>query len=324
MKNLSTEQYREEFLHYLKQSLTAKQPTNLYEPIAYILNLGGKRLRPVLTMMAADLFGADYHEALPAATAVEMFHNFSLVHDDIMDKAPLRRGCPTVHHKWNVNTAILSGDAMLILTYQLLEHYPPAVFGRLTQLLSRTALEVCEGQQYDMDFEVRSTVTTEEYLLMIRYKTAVLIGAALQMGAIVAATSPDNQQHIYNFGLQLGLAFQLQDDYLDAFGDDTFGKQIGGDILENKKTMLYLKALELSDAAQRTALLQHYATTDQSPEKVAAVKQLFQQTGADTAVRKAITHYTDEALASLDSLAIDEEKRTQLRTFAIDLMDRKI
>ena len=220
-----------------------KHPKSLYEPIDYILSLGGKRIRPVLTLMAADIFDGDHKKAISAAKAVEMFHNFSLVHDDIMDDAPLRRGNETVHEKWNLNTGILSGDAMLILAYQYFENYEPKIFQALAKLFSKTALEVCEGQQYDVDFETRDDVTIPEYLKMIEYKTAVLLGAAMKMGAIVAETSEENADLIYNFGLNLGIAFQLQDDYLDAFGNpETFGKQVGGDIIENKKTYLYLKA----------------------------------------------------------------------------------
>ena len=208
-------------------------------PINYILQLGGKRLRPVLTLMTADIFDADYKKALDAALSVEIFHNFSLVHDDIMDDAPLRRGQQTVHEKWDLNTGILSGDAMLIMAYQLFENYEPKTFQDLAKLFSKTALEVCEGQQYDVDFETRDDVTIPEYLKMIEYKTAVLVGAAMKMGAIVANASKSDQEDIYSFGRLLGIAFQLQDDYLDAFGDPkTFGKQVGGDIIENKKTYL--------------------------------------------------------------------------------------
>ncbi|MCL4144881.1 UNVERIFIED_CONTAM: hypothetical protein GTU68_063636, partial [Idotea baltica] len=202
-------------------------------------------MRPILTLMASDIFSADYKKAMPAALAVEVFHNFTLIHDDIMDDAPLRRGKKTVHEKWDINTGILSGDAMLILAYQFFEDYEPATFQKLAKLFSKTALEVCDGQQLDVDFETRNDVTIPEYINMIRLKTSVLVAAALQMGAIVAETSEENERLIYNFGLNLGLAFQLQDDYLDTFGDpETFGKLIGGDIIENKKTFLYLKCLE--------------------------------------------------------------------------------
>src|SRR5690606_710944 len=244
--------YQEVFLQYLEGFKIERQPQTLYEPVNYILSLGGKRLRPVLTLMVAEVFDCHYKKALNAALSVEVFHNFSLIHDDIMDAAPLRRGQETVHEKWDVNTGILSGDAMLIMAYQLFEHYDAETFRLLAKLFSKTALEVCEGQQYDVDFETRDDVTIDEYLKMIECKTAVLVGAAMKMGAIVAKTSEKNQDMMYEFGKNLGIAFQLQDDYLDVFGDPkTFGKQSGGDIIENKKTYLYLKALEFSSREDR-------------------------------------------------------------------------
>ncbi|WP_314277255.1 polyprenyl synthetase family protein [Capnocytophaga sputigena] len=320
----TVEQYREAFLDHLNSKLFVKEPRNLYEPMRYILQLGGKRLRPILTLIATDLFDADYHKALNAAMAIEMFHNFSLVHDDIMDKASLRRGETTVHKKWNTNIAILSGDAMLVKAYQLLDDYPSDVFSLLTKILSRTALKVCEGQQWDMDFETQTEVSIPDYLQMIRYKTAVLIGAALQMGVIIANASPENQMPIYTFGEELGLAFQLQDDYLDAFGDESFGKRIGGDIIENKKTILYLTALKLADEQQRKTLLQHYATTEDSQQKINTVKALFEATGATTAVRQEIEHTTRRALSALSELTISDEKRHYLKEFALKLMNRKV
>ena len=232
----SIEQYRNAFITYLESKTSTKEPKNLYAPITYILELGGKRLRPVLVLMATEVFGTDYKKAMDAALAIEVFHNFSLVHDDIMDDAPLRRGKATVHEKWDINTGILSGDAMLINAYQLFENYEGETFRDLAKLFSKTALEVCEGQQYDVDFETRDDVSEAEYLKMIEYKTAVLVAAALKMGGIVANAAIDDQNSIYEFGRNLGIAFQLQDDYLDAFGDpETFGKQVGGDIREHKK-----------------------------------------------------------------------------------------
>ena len=249
--------YTEAFNDYLHSKIFLKDPVNLYEPILYILKLGGKRLRPVLTLMTAEIFDTSYEKALDAALAVEVFHNFSLVHDDIMDDAPLRRGQETVHEKWDINTGILSGDAMLINAYQLFENYDGNTFKDLAKLFSKTAIEVCEGQQYDVDFETRDDVTIPEYLKMIQFKTAVLLGASLEMGAIVANASQSCRDAIYNFGRDLGIAFQLQDDYLDAFGDPlTFGKQVGGDIIENKKTFLYLTALQKLDKSE-TLQLQH-------------------------------------------------------------------
>ncbi|MDO5609001.1 MAG: polyprenyl synthetase family protein [Capnocytophaga sp.] len=319
------DRYRADFLEHMHAYISHREPVSLYGPMHYILNIGGKRIRPILTLMGADIFGKDYKNALHAALAVEVFHNFSLVHDDIMDKAPLRRGETTVHEKWNLNTAILSGDAMLILAYQFFESYKPEIFRELAQLFSKTALEVCEGQQYDIDFESQSLVSEADYLLMIRYKTAVLVGAALQMGAIVAETSAENKQLIYDFGVQLGLAFQLQDDYLDTFGDDTFGKKIGGDILENKKTLLVIKALENANEAQRTELTRWHQQTDAEPEaKIQAVTQLFVDTKADEFIRKEIEKYTWSALQNLDALDIAADKKEKLKEFAHDLMDRTV
>jgi len=298
----------------------------LYQPIQYILDLGGKRLRPVLTLMTAEIFNCDYKKSLDAALSIEVFHNFSLIHDDIMDDAPLRRGKETVHEKWDINTGILSGDAMLIMAYQLFENYDAKTFQALAKLFSKTALEVCEGQQYDMDFETRDDVTIEEYLKMIEYKTAVLVGAAMKMGAIVAEASEKDQQSIYQFGKNLGIAFQLQDDYLDAFGDPkTFGKQVGGDIIENKKTYLYLKALEFSndeDALQ----LQHLfgISPSENNDKIESVKQLFITSGSADATQQEIKNYTNKAFSVLEDIAISEEKKQVLKQFGEQLMSRKV
>ena len=323
---LSIEKYQQEFTANLSKFKLTKEPLGLYEPIGYILNLGGKRLRPVLTLMAADVFNGNYKHALNAALSVEIFHNFSLVHDDIMDDAPLRRGHKTVHEKWNINTGILSGDAMLIMAYQLFESYKPETFQLLAKLFSKTALQVCEGQQYDVDFETRNNVSISDYLKMIEYKTAVLIGAALQMGAIVANASESDQNNIYEFGKNLGIAFQLQDDYLDAFGDPkTFGKQVGGDIIENKKTLLYLKALELANKDEKAYLLRLY---NEKPVdnlyKIDQVKLLFLTTGSAEATQQEIKNYTNKALGVLDSLNISAEKKALLKTFAEQLMTRTI
>jgi geranylgeranyl diphosphate synthase, type II len=318
--------YQEFVLNYLKAEDHVREPKNLYEPIQYILGLGGKKMRPVLTLMSTEIFDEDYKKALPAALAVEIFHNFSLVHDDIMDAAPLRRGNATVHEKWNVNTGILSGDAMLILAYQYFEQYDPPVFRDLAKLFSKTALEVCEGQQWDVDFETRSDVSIPEYLKMIEYKTAVLVAAAMKMGAIVAQTSSENGDLIYNFGLNLGLAFQLQDDYLDAFGDPaTFGKQVGGDIIENKKTYLYLKAIEFASAEEREQLLQLFAVSlEDNTNKIEEVKTIFNATGASKATQQAIQEYTFKAFATLDDMNIGADKKILLRAFGEKLMSRNV
>ncbi|SHL42619.1 polyprenyl synthetase family protein [Flavobacterium saccharophilum] len=319
-------QYQEFFISYLENQSIDKEPKNLYEPITYILGLGGKRMRPVLTLMAAEVFDADYKVALPAAMAVEVFHNFSLVHDDIMDDAPLRRGKVTVHEKWNINTGILSGDAMLILAYQYFEQYEPTIFRDLAKLFSKTALEVCEGQQWDVDFEERNNVTIPEYLKMIEYKTAVLVAAAMKMGAIVAKTSEKEADLIYDFGLNLGLAFQLQDDYLDAFGDpETFGKQVGGDIIENKKTYLYLKAIEFSSEEKAAELQQLFGLQlEDNLQKIETVKAIFNASGASKATQEAIEMYTFKAFETLEKMDINAEKKSILRTFGENLMGRKV
>jgi len=322
----SIQAYQEHFLNYLKQQHFLRNPKNLYEPIDYILGLGGKRMRPVLTLMAAEVFDVNFERALPAATAVEVFHNFSLVHDDIMDDAPLRRGKVTVHEKWNLNTGILSGDAMLILAYQYFENYEPIIFKELAKLFSKTALEVCEGQQYDVDFETRGDVTIAEYLKMIEYKTAVLVGAALKMGAIIAQTSKENADLIYDFGLNLGIAFQLQDDYLDCFGNpETFGKQVGGDIIENKKTYLYLKAMEFAKAEEREQLLHLYSIQpDDNSDKIESVKEFFRHTGASKATQKSIEDFTLQAFETLNKMQLSEDKKKVLKTFGEKLMNRTV
>ena len=320
------ETYQKSFLSYLEDYAVEKEPKNLYDPINYILKLGGKRLRPVLTLMACEIFGGKASAAMDAALSVEVFHNFSLVHDDIMDDAPLRRGKETVHEKWDINTGILSGDAMLILAYQLFDGYESDQFQALVTLFSKMALEVCEGQQYDIDFETRNDVTIAEYLKMIEYKTAVLIGSAMKMGAIIANASVEDQTSIYDFGRFLGIAFQLQDDYLDAFGNpETFGKQVGGDILENKKTYLYLKTMQLGSddqQAQLSNLMQNSTVSDE--EKINKVKELFNNSGASRATQDAVEDYTNKAFSVLENLNISEENKQQLRAFGEYLMNRRV
>lgn len=323
---LSVEKYQKEFSGYLRDYLNFKEPKNLYQPIEYILDLGGKRLRPTLTLLTTEIFGGDHKKSLNAALALELFHNFSLIHDDIMDDAPLRRGNKTVHEKWDLNTGILSGDAMLILAYQLFENYEPNTFQELAKLFSKTALEVCEGQQYDIDFETRDDVTLSEYLKMIEYKTAVLIAAAMKMGAIVAGASKQDQIKIYEFGKNLGIAFQLQDDYLDAFGNpETFGKQVGGDIIENKKTFLYLRAMAFCDADEMMQLEHLYSIyPEDDEEKVKTVKQIFLSTGSAEATKMEIEIYTIKAFSVLSDLNISEDKKTILKEFGEELMKRNV
>jgi geranylgeranyl diphosphate synthase type II len=319
-------QYQSDFLKYLAAQNFTREPINLYEPVDYILQLGGKRLRPVLTLIAADLFSGSYENALPAALAVEVFHNFTLVHDDIMDDAPLRRSKETVHEKWDINTGILSGDAMLILAYQYFENYEPVVFQKLAKLFSKTALEVCDGQQLDVDFETRNDVEISEYIEMIRLKTSVLVGAALKMGAIVANADEEAAAHIYNFGVDLGIAFQLQDDYLDTFGDpESFGKQVGGDIIENKKTYLYLKALEVASPADSEALLALYNTDEVAKEtKVTEVKAIFERNNIPALTQQLIEDYTNKSFEHLTKLDLPAKATDGLRAFGVQLMSRKV
>lgn len=323
---LSIEKYRNDFISYLESKTETKEPKNLYAPITYILQLGGKRLRPVLVLLTAHLFEKDHTDALDAALAIEVFHNFSLVHDDIMDDAPKRRGKPTVHEKWDTNTGILSGDAMLIMAYQLFENYEVHIFKDLAKLFSKTALEVCEGQQYDVDFETREDVTLQEYLKMIEYKTAVLVAAAMKMGAIVAEASDKSQEEMYSFGLNLGIAFQLQDDYLDVYGDpETFGKQVGGDIIENKKTYLFIKAMEAGSTSNRKQLQDLYSIQPKETEgKVEAVKTIFSESGAAAATQEAIVSYTKKAFAVLEGLELTQKKKDILRAFGEHLMRRTV
>ncbi|WP_209400748.1 polyprenyl synthetase family protein [Pseudozobellia sp. WGM2] len=318
--------YRKEFISYLESKIVEREPKNLYAPISYILGLGGKRLRPVLTLVATDIFDGGYTKSLDAALAIEVFHNFSLVHDDIMDDAPLRRGRTTVHEKWDVNTGILSGDAMLITAYQLFENYSPEIFKNLAKLFSETALKVCEGQQYDIDFENRDDVTIPEYLKMIEYKTAVLVAAALKMGGIVAEVSAEEQNDIYQFGLNLGIAFQLQDDYLDAFGNpETFGKQVGGDIIENKKTYLYLNVLAQGTSQQKKELLDLYSIQPKDPSaKIETIKDLFKESGSAQITKDAIRNYSNQAFEILEGLNISSDKKALLLSFGESLMVREV
>jgi geranylgeranyl diphosphate synthase type II len=318
--------FQEEFFKYKALQNLDREPKNLYQPISYILSLSGKKIRPVLTLMAAKIFSGDFKTALPAAYAIEMFHNFTLVHDDIMDDAPLRRGQETVHEKWNINTGILSGDAMLILAYQYFENYPAEIFQKLAKLFSKTALEVCDGQQLDVDFETRNDVTIEEYIKMISLKTSVLIGAALKMGAIVSEANENDAQKLYDFGLNLGIAFQLQDDYLDTFGNpETFGKQVGGDIIENKKTYLFLKSLELAEANDQNILHQLFQEKlDNNEEKITKTKEIFNKYNIPNHIKSQINDYSQKAFGVLESMQISEDAKKGLINFGEALMTRNV
>ena len=300
-------------------------PTKLYDPMHYIMQLGGKRLRPILSLMGAGIYG-DPSKAMPQAMAIELFHNLSLIHDDIMDAAPLRRGKTTVHKKWDDNVGILSGDGMLVKAYQFLAQCEPAILPEVLGTFSQTALEVCEGQQYDIDFETRTKVSINEYLKMIEYKTAVLVGAAMKMGAIVANASTEDQDRCYEFGKNLGIAFQLQDDYLDAFGNpETFGKQVGGDILENKKTYLYLKAIENGSPEicnQLSKLFQDSA--ENLDNKVSKTLELYVKTESNLATKKAISFYTKAAFDVLEKINISSSNKQMLKAFGMELMTRDV
>jgi geranylgeranyl diphosphate synthase type II len=288
------------------------------------LQLGGKRVRPVLTLLSTEVFGEDYRKALDAALAVEFFHNFTLIHDDIMDEAPLRRGAQTVHLKWTRDIAILSGDTLFSLAYGCLESYDEVTMSQLTKIINRTAVKIYEGQQMDMDFETQKKVSIDEYKEMIRRKTAVLLGAALEMGAVVANASELNKKAVYDFGIQLGLAFQLLDDYLDAFGNpETFGKQVGGDILENKKTFLYLKAIENADTHQAEQIKSFFLHKNfDAAKKIDAVKKLFLETGAATSILKEIEKHTLAAFDTLDQIDIPTHRKNQLKNLGESLMGR--
>ncbi|MDO9137408.1 MAG: polyprenyl synthetase family protein [Lutibacter sp.] len=323
MKRIET--YKESFVDYLNEKISVKEPANLYEPIHYILQIGGKRLRPVLTLLTCEIFDGNVKLAYDAALAIEVFHNFTLVHDDIMDSAPIRRGFETVHKKWNINTGILSGDAMMIMAYQCFENYEPVVYQKLMMLFSKTALEVCEGQQLDIDFESRNDVTIPRYLKMITYKTSVLVAAAMKMGAIIANVDDDEAEKIYDFGLNLGIAFQLQDDYLDTFGDEAlFGKQIGGDIAENKKTFLYLKAIEVCGKEDKEKLMDFYAGESKNNNKVKEVTRIFENNNIPELTKNEIEFYTDLAFKELENIDIAEEKMELLKNFGLGLMKRTI
>jgi geranylgeranyl diphosphate synthase type II len=321
-------EYKEAFLDYMdNQALSLdvyKEPENLYNPIQYILKLGGKRLRPILTLLSCDIFSGDYKIALDAALAIEMFHNFTLMHDDIMDEALIRRGKTTIHHKWDVNTGILSGDALMILAYQFFENYEGETFKKIVSLFNKTALEVCEGQQYDMDFETRTDVSLEEYKKMIGYKTAVLIAAALKMGAIIANADKNEADLIYDFGYNLGMAFQLQDDFLDTFGSKDFGKKIGGDISENKKTFLVIKTLELADDDDRKVLSELFSDNEFNSNKIDDVTGLFKKYKVDDIIKEEIRSYTKKAFDQIDQMKITPDNKAVLKNFSDDLMHRKL
>lgn len=308
----------ESFLH---------QPQGLYAPIDYTLHLGGKRIRPVMLMAAHEMFGGNIQEVYHAAIAIEAFHNFTLLHDDLMDQSPLRRGKPTVYTKWNANTAILSGDTMFNMAWEYFLQHPHPQLHNILTTFTQTARKVCEGQQYDMEFETRNDVTIPEYMSMIRLKTAVLIAGALKIGALYAQAPQGDLQHLYNFGINLGLAFQLQDDLLDAFGDSAvFGKPTGQDIRDNKKTFLFLKALEVAPTPQRTVLQQLFRQKPQNKDlmgqKVGSVLAIYDEIGIKKLVDEEIMLYFQRAHAEMDKISISPERK-QILTNLSDKLGKR-
>lgn len=301
-----------------------QQPVELYEPVEYMLSLGGKRLRPVLVLMANELFGGDVTSAVKAALAIEVFHNFTLVHDDIMDQADIRRGKPTVHKKWNQTVAILSGDLMMIKATDLLCETQKGDLRELISVFNKTAAEVCEGQQWDMNFETESNVTEYEYLNMITLKTAVLLGGALKIGALTAGAGKQDAEHIYEFGKNIGIAFQIQDDILDSFGDGgKVGKKIGGDIVANKKTLLLIEALNNSDTQIREEL-QHWLEqqNDANDSKIKAILGIYEKCGVRAKAESLKDHYLLTAFKHLAALTVSADRTIVLKQTAVDLMER--
>lgn len=302
-----------------------RKPQSLYEPIKYTMSQGGKRIRPVLTLLSYYMFRDDIRQALPCAMGLEMYHNYTLLHDDLMDNADMRRGNMTVHKKWDANTAILSGDSMLVLSYQLMSQCPQEMLQQVIDTFTITALEIGEGQQYDMDFEKRTDVTEEEYIEMIRLKTSVLLACAAKIGAILAGASSEEQNHAYRFGEQLGLAFQLQDDFLDVYGDEkVFGKKIGGDITSNKKTYMLIKALERAEGIDRQQL-EYWIEAQEfdRSEKVNAVTEIYTRLGIDTLAKERIDKYFTSALNHLDAISAPAERKAELLSFVQQMMRRE-
>ncbi|WP_342328357.1 polyprenyl synthetase family protein [Pedobacter sp. FW305-3-2-15-E-R2A2] len=298
-------------------------PERLYQPISYIMSLGGKRIRPALVLMAADLFGADLNKAIPAALAIETFHNFTLIHDDIMDNAPLRRGKPSVHEKWGVNNAILSGDVMMVESNKHLSMLDTAVLKDALNTFNATAQGVCEGQQLDMEFEERDFVSIEEYINMIRLKTAVLLGGAMKLGAQVAGATAEEAEQLYQFGENIGIAFQLQDDILDVYGDpEKFGKQVGGDIIANKKTLLLLKLKELAGDSDLLELERQSVSQD-FEDKISNTTLLYNKYNIRELATTEMKNYSEKAFNALSALAVPEERKKELILLSNQLMNRE-
>lgn len=302
-----------------------RKPESIYEPIRYVLSIGGKRIRPVLMLLAYNMYKDDPEHILMPACALETYHNYTLLHDDLMDNADVRRGVPTVHRKWNANTAILSGYSMLVVAYQRMAQCDADKLKPVLSLFTETALEIGEGQQYDMDFECRNDVTEEEYIEMIRLKTSVLLACAMKIGAILADAPTEDADLLYKFGEQLGLAFQLQDDLLDVYGDPkVFGKAIGGDITSNKKTYMLINAMQRADDRQRAELERWISARDfDRAEKIAAVTDIYNQLGIRELCETRINHYFAESEKSLARVAVADERKAQLRAFMAALLKRE-
>ena len=326
MNQYTASQLLDKVNDYLKNMPYARPPQGLYEPIAYELSLGGKRIRPVLMLMAYNLYQDNVDAILSQAAGLETYHNHTLLHDDVMDKADMRRNKPTVHNVWNENTAILSGDAMLILAYRLMADCPKDKLADVLRVFTETTMEICEGQQWDMEFETRMDVEVEEYIEMIRLKTSVLLAAALKIGAMLGGASDEDAQKLYDFGVKIGLAFQLQDDWLDVYGNPkVFGKNIGGDILCNKKTYMLITALEEADEEQRAVLESWLAAHDYVPaEKIAAVTALYNEIGVGKRCQEKAEALNAEGFGILDSINLPEERKAVLREYACSMLNRNV
>ena len=309
---------------YLDNLPYERKPAGLYDPIKYVLSIGGKRIRPTLMLLAYNLYKEDPERILSSAVALETYHNYTLLHDDLMDNASVRRGQPTVHKKWDANTAILSGDSMLVLAYERMAKCPVEKLKPVLDLFTETALEIGEGQQYDMDFETRNDVEEEEYIEMIRLKTSVLLACALKMGALLGDASQEDADNLYKFGEQMGLAFQLQDDYLDVYGDpEVFGKAIGGDILCNKKTYMLINAFNLANDEQRKRLQQWVNAENPDPrQKIEAVTQIYNEIGISQLAEQKIKHYFNESRKYLEAINLPNERKLELEAYTDKMMKR--
>lgn len=327
MKQYQDKQILDQIQNYIEHLAYTHEPEDLYKPIEYVLGLGGKRIRPILMLMAYNLYKDDIETIFSQAAAIETYHNFTLLHDDLMDNADMRRNRPTVHKKWNENTAILSGDTMLILSYQMMINSCPSEYvGKVMETFGKAALEVCEGQQWDMDFETRLDVSADEYMKMICLKTSVLLAASLKIGAILGGASCDDVNMLYDFGVKMGLAFQLQDDYLDVYADpNVFGKNIGGDICSNKKTYMLITALEKTEGNEKAGLLNWInAKTFDPSEKIKAVTEIYNNVGVPEICLKKINTLYDEGLEILNKVSVEDSLKDNLRKFTGKLMNRSL